>query len=58
MELLRHVATQPGRLVLVVTHDSRIFPYGDRMVEMDDGRITAVTKLPAGDASAAGPLAA
>ena len=25
MELLRHVAVQPGRAVIVVTHDSRVF---------------------------------
>ncbi|MBX3385619.1 MAG: ABC transporter ATP-binding protein [Phycisphaeraceae bacterium] len=29
----------PGRCVIVVTHDSRIFHYADRIVEMDDGRL-------------------
>jgi len=39
MELLRKVAVQPGRAVIVVTHDSRVFDFGDRIVTMSDGRI-------------------
>ncbi|MCI0459588.1 MAG: ABC transporter ATP-binding protein [Gemmataceae bacterium] len=40
MELLKQVAVQPGRAVIVVTHDSRIYEFGDRIVEMSDGRIS------------------
>ncbi len=43
MDLLKRVAVQPGRAVIVVTHDSRVFSYGDRMIEMADGRIERVT---------------
>ena len=39
MELIKQVAVQPGRAVIVVTHDSRVFGIGDRKVEMSDGRI-------------------
>ena len=39
MELLRDVARDPGRTVIVVTHDPRIYHLGDRMSEMEDGRI-------------------
>lgn len=39
MELIKEVAVQPGRAVIVVTHDSRVFGFGDRIVEMSDGRI-------------------
>jgi putative ABC transport system ATP-binding protein len=42
MELIRRVAVQPDRGVIVVTHDSRVFGFGDRIVRMDDGRIAAV----------------
>jgi putative ABC transport system ATP-binding protein len=42
MDLLKQVASEPGRLVVVVTHDPRIFHYGDRLVEMEDGRIIRV----------------
>jgi putative ABC transport system ATP-binding protein len=45
MDLLKRVAVQPGRAVIVVTHDSRVFAYGDRIIEMADGRI-AETNLP------------
>lgn len=39
MDLLKRVAVQAGRAVTVVTHDSRVFTYGDRIIEMADGRI-------------------
>jgi putative ABC transport system ATP-binding protein len=42
MELLRRVAVQPDRAVIVVTHDSRVFEFGDRVVHMNDGRIERV----------------
>src|SRR5258706_928171 len=42
MELFRRVAVQPGRAVIVVTHDNRILSYGDRIVHMTDGRIERV----------------
>jgi putative ABC transport system ATP-binding protein len=42
MELLKKVAVQPGRAVIVVTHDSRVFEFGDRIVYMSDGRIEKV----------------
>jgi putative ABC transport system ATP-binding protein len=42
MGLLRRVAVQPGRAVIVVTHDSRVFGFGDRIVYMNDGHIEKV----------------
>ena len=42
MGLLRKVAVQPGRAVIVVTHDNRVFDFGDRIVHMNDGRIENV----------------
>ncbi len=42
MELLEETAVQPGRSVIVVTHDARVLEYGDRIVEMADGRIVDV----------------
>ncbi len=42
MGLLREVAVQPGRAVIVVTHDHRVFGFGDRIVHMSDGRIERV----------------
>ena len=42
MELLRRVAVQADRAVIVVTHDNRVFRYGDRIMEMADGRIQTV----------------
>jgi putative ABC transport system ATP-binding protein len=43
MELLRQVAVQPGRSVIVVTHDARVLEYGDRTIEMADGRVVDVS---------------
>jgi putative ABC transport system ATP-binding protein len=42
MELLRGVALGADRAVLIVTHDSRVFSYGDRIVHMADGRIEKI----------------
>jgi putative ABC transport system ATP-binding protein len=42
MELLRGVAVRPDRAVVVVTHDNRVFHFGDRIAHMDDGRIVEV----------------
>jgi putative ABC transport system ATP-binding protein len=42
MEMLKRVAVQPGRAVIVVTHDNRVFDFGDRIVHMSDGRIERV----------------
>jgi putative ABC transport system ATP-binding protein len=42
MELLDQVARDPQRAVIVVTHDPRVFEFGDRMATMDDGRVTSV----------------
>jgi putative ABC transport system ATP-binding protein len=49
MELLKQVAVEPGRSVIVVTHDSRVIKYGDRTIEMADGRVTEVTERDADD---------
>jgi putative ABC transport system ATP-binding protein len=42
LNLFRDVARTPGRAVIIVTHDSRIFSYADRIARMDDGMIVAV----------------
>lgn len=39
MELLASKAVHPGRAVIVVTHDTRVFHYADAIAHMDDGRI-------------------
>ncbi|MEM7754162.1 MAG: ABC transporter ATP-binding protein [Planctomycetota bacterium] len=40
MELLRDVALEEGRAVIIVTHDNRIYEFADRISHMDDGQIT------------------
>ena len=42
MELIRRVAVQPDRAVIVVTHDNRVFGFGDRIVRMSDGAVESV----------------
>lgn len=44
MELLKKVAVQPGRAVIVVTHDDRVFQYGDRIITMADGHVVGVSE--------------
>ncbi|HXY54270.1 MAG TPA: ABC transporter ATP-binding protein [Nitrospirota bacterium] len=33
-----------NRCIIIVTHDSRIFEYADRIMRMEDGRITGIAK--------------
>ena len=40
LDLLRRVATEQGRAVVLVTHDPRTLPCADRIVHVEDGRIT------------------
>ena len=41
MELLAGSAVNPGRAVIVVPHDSRVYRFADAIAHMDDGRITS-----------------
>ena len=42
LEILRQAALVPDRAVIVVTHDTRIFRFADRIAAMEDGRIGSV----------------
>ncbi|MHA3114398.1 ABC transporter ATP-binding protein [Acinetobacter sp. ANC 4193] len=43
MEILRNVVQAPDRALVVVTHDTRIYEFADRIAYMDDGKIVKVT---------------
>ncbi len=51
MELMKDVVKRPDRALIVVTHDTRIFGFGDRIARMEDGQISEIT-----DAKGAGYL--
>ncbi|MFA6219044.1 MAG: ABC transporter ATP-binding protein [Erythrobacter sp.] len=40
MDLLRDVAVAPERACIIVTHDNRIFDFADRILVLEDGRVT------------------
>lgn len=42
MELFRRVAVQADRAVVIVTHDNRIFDFGDSIIHMSDGQVERV----------------
>ncbi|MGA2402744.1 MAG: ABC transporter ATP-binding protein [Syntrophobacteraceae bacterium] len=42
LELLKGLAVTGDRALIIVTHDSRIFEFADRIAHMDDGRIEKV----------------
>ncbi len=44
MERLQHLVKTFGKTLIIVTHDSRIFEYADRIAHMDDGRILDIQK--------------
>jgi putative ABC transport system ATP-binding protein len=37
--MLLRIAKEQGKLVVVVTHDPRMTPFGQRIVKMEDGRV-------------------
>ncbi len=39
MDLIQQHVKMPGRVVIIVTHDNRIFKYADRIEKMNDGKI-------------------
>jgi len=41
MEMMRHLAHQRNRAVVVVTHDSRVVEFADRIVRIEDGLIAS-----------------
>ena len=45
MELIARVAHEDGHAVVVITHDERIFRFANRIIHMDDGRVTR-TEVP------------
>jgi putative ABC transport system ATP-binding protein len=47
MELFRQEALNGNRTLVIVTHDSRIFHFADRIGVMDDGQITQIANSPA-----------
>jgi putative ABC transport system ATP-binding protein len=42
MELLKRVAVDGSRSLIIVTHDARIFEFADRIAYMEDGRIERI----------------
>jgi putative ABC transport system ATP-binding protein len=51
MGLLREAAVRPDRAVIIVTHDNRVFDFGDRIAHIDDGVIVRIEER--GDPAAA-----
>jgi putative ABC transport system ATP-binding protein len=43
MNLLKEVALQKDRALVIVTHDARIFEFADRVAEMDDGHVVKIS---------------
>jgi putative ABC transport system ATP-binding protein len=46
IELLKRLAHRHSRAVVMVTHDPRVIPYGDRILHLEDGRLVR-EELPA-----------
>jgi putative ABC transport system ATP-binding protein len=48
LELLRTIAIEGDRAVIIVTHDSRIFEFADTLAKMDDGHIESIERRTSG----------
>lgn len=43
VEIMQSLAKQQGSTILLVTHDTRILDVADRLIHMEDGRLSALT---------------
>jgi putative ABC transport system ATP-binding protein len=58
MEILRSVAVEGDRAVIIVTHDTRVIEFGDRIATMEDGHIISVEDRPESQRAVGSMLAA
>ncbi|KWZ37524.1 ABC transporter [Burkholderia savannae] len=42
IDFVKHKVLNDKRCIVIVTHDSRIFAYADRILRMEDGKLTAI----------------
>ena len=50
VEQLQKIGKRSNRAVIIVTHDTRIFEFGDRIVHMEDGQVDQVQHVNGGNA--------
>jgi putative ABC transport system ATP-binding protein len=55
MTILARIAKTQGRAVLVVTHDTRLLPFADRIIHIEDGRIVGEERPARQNVSSGGP---
>lgn len=44
MSILKRIAIEEGRIVVVVSHDSRVFPYADWLIKLENGKVAFETR--------------
>jgi putative ABC transport system ATP-binding protein len=43
MKILKRIAIDENRVVMVVSHDARVFPYADRLIKLENGVVVSDT---------------
>jgi len=43
MKILKRIAVDEKRVVIVVSHDARVFPYADRLIKLENGMVVSDT---------------
>jgi len=44
MNILKKIAMEENRIVIVVSHDARVFPFADRLIKLENGMIISDTR--------------
>ncbi len=44
MAILKKIAVEEQRVVVVVSHDARVFPYADRLIKLESGAVVSDTR--------------
>jgi putative ABC transport system ATP-binding protein len=43
MNILKRIAIEENKIVVVVSHDARVFPFADRLIKMENGTVVSDT---------------
>lgn len=46
LDFLKKIALEEKKVVVVVSHDARVFPFADRLIKLEEGRIVSDTREP------------
>lgn len=44
LDILKRTSVEENKVVVVVSHDARVFPFADRLIKLEDGKVVSDTR--------------